>query len=304
MSVAETAVEAAAAPPLPLGSRLHLHGRGITFYREVEGPPGAPTVVLLHGWIASAGLNWFHAFHPLGEHFRVIAPDLRGHGRGIRSRKRFRLADVADDTAALLEELGTGPVILVGYSMGGPVAQLVWKRHRHLVAGLVLCATSAGIVPGFRERMIFTTMMTAAAGTTRFGQALARPPLSPLRRLAVRGSAPRPTDLRAFARAEMRRHDPRHLMEAGVAVGNFSSKRWIRNIDVPTAVVVTTRDRAMPPWEQIRMALAIPGASIHRLEDGHVACARPTFVPPLVGACREIATRIEAGESPATVARD
>jgi pimeloyl-ACP methyl ester carboxylesterase len=260
--------------------------------REVQGPPGAPTVVLLHGWIASGGLNWYHVFEPLAKHFNVIAPDLRGHGRGLRSRRRFTLDACADDVAALLRQLDVGPVIAVGYSMGGPVAQLLWKRHPELVAGLVLCATSAGMVPGVRERMIFTTVMTAAAGTTRAGQALTRIPMSPIRRLAVRGNAPRPTNLRAWARAEMGRHQWRTVLEAGVALGNYSAKRWIGKVDVPTAVLVTTKDRAMPPFEQLRMALAIPGATIHRIDDGHVVCARAHFARPLVGACLDVAGRL------------
>ena len=94
---------ALAEPPLPLGERIELPGRGTTFVRHVEGPPGAPTVLLLHGWIASGGLNWFNAFGPLSERFSVVAPDLRGHGRGLRTRRRFRLADCADDVAATLE---------------------------------------------------------------------------------------------------------------------------------------------------------------------------------------------------------
>src|SRR5687768_712045 len=104
---------ALAAPPLPLGERIQLPGRGTTLVRHVEWPPGAPTVVLLHGWIASGGLNWFNAFGPLSERYSVLAPDLRGHGRGLRSSRRFRLADCADDVAAVLAERGTGPVIAV-----------------------------------------------------------------------------------------------------------------------------------------------------------------------------------------------
>ena len=96
-------------PPLPRGERIELDGRGTTFARVIDGPPGAPTVVLLHGWIASGGLNWFTAFGPLSQRYRVIAPDMRGHGRGIRSRRRFRLADCADDVAALLDHLGAEP---------------------------------------------------------------------------------------------------------------------------------------------------------------------------------------------------
>ena len=40
------------------------------------------TVLLVHGWLASGGINWYRAFDPLAEHFNVVAPDLRGHGRG------------------------------------------------------------------------------------------------------------------------------------------------------------------------------------------------------------------------------
>ncbi len=57
-------------PPIPLGRRVELPGRGTTFVRELPGPPGAPTILLLHGLMASGGLNWFQAFEPLARHFR------------------------------------------------------------------------------------------------------------------------------------------------------------------------------------------------------------------------------------------
>jgi len=107
---------------VPLGRRVELPGRGRTFVRDVEGPPGAPALILLHGWMASGGLNWYQVFEPASRHFRVIAPDLRGHGRGLRSRRRFRLADCADDVAALMDELHVESAVVAGYSMGGPVA--------------------------------------------------------------------------------------------------------------------------------------------------------------------------------------
>ena len=91
-------------PELPPGRSIELPGRGTTFIRELPGPEqpseqengsaGAPTVLLLHGWTASADLNWFAVYRALGEHYRVVALDHRGHGRGIRSRKVFRLDDV------------------------------------------------------------------------------------------------------------------------------------------------------------------------------------------------------------------
>lgn len=288
MSTSGVALE----PSLPLGARIELPGRGTTFVRTVQGPPGAPTVVLLHGWIASGGLNWFNAFEPLGRHVSVVAPDLRGHGRGIRSRRRFRLADCADDVASLLDHLGTGPVIAVGYSMGGPVAQLLWRRHPELVSGLVFCATSYRFVAGARERLIFGTMMASAVGTTRTGAWIGRSPM--VRSWTPRPAMERPTNLRAWAAGEMQRHDKVKLMEAGQAIGSYSARRWIGEIDVPTTVMVTRRDRAIRPEAQLRLAAAIPGAIVHDVDDGHVVCAKREFGPALVRSVQSVIERLPA----------
>lgn len=298
------------APPLPLGQRVELPGRGTTFVRTVAGPAGAPTVVLLHGWIASGGLNWFTAFEPLSHRYSVVAPDLRGHGRGIRTNRRFRLADCADDVACLLEHLDTGPVIAVGYSMGGPVAQLLWRRHPELVAGLVFCATSYRFVVGARERLIFSTLMASAAGTTRTGAMVGRLPAVRARfpqgaggsAAAAPGAAARPANLRSWAAAEMRRHDAVKLMEAGQAIGSYSARRWISEVDVPTTVLLTDRDRAVRPSEQLRLAEAIQGAEVQHVDDGHVACAKREFGPALVRAVRSVADRVATSAAPAVAA--
>jgi len=278
-------------PPLPLGERLLLPGRGTTFVRRVQGPPDAPTLLLLHGWMASGGLNWFRVFDPLGEHFNVIAVDMRGHGRGIRNGRRFRLADCADDAAATLDELGAGPVIAVGYSLGGPVAQLLWRRHPEKVEGLVLCSTAHRLMPGVREQWIFTTMMAVAAGSTRLGQIATKVPVRRVQRLLPVATEQRPSSIRAWARAEMRRHSSRMVMEAGIAMSNYRAK-WIDTIDVPTSVLITTKDRAIPALAQAQMALAIPSAAIHTVLDGHLICAKPAFAAPLLRACLDVANRV------------
>src|SRR5215468_296544 len=153
--------------PLPFGRKVVLPGRGTTFVREAGSAAAPSTVLLIHGWLASAGLNWAPVFAPLGKHFRVIAADLRGHGRGIRTQRRFRLEDCADDLAALVDDLGCGPVIAVGYSMGGLIAQLLWRRHPGLVAGLVLCSTTHTFVPGPRQRIAYSAMLRYGASTVR-----------------------------------------------------------------------------------------------------------------------------------------
>ncbi|HEY6476637.1 MAG TPA: alpha/beta fold hydrolase, partial [Polyangia bacterium] len=100
-------------------------------------------VMLLHGWMATADLNWCGAYGDLVDAgYRVLAIDHRGHGRGLRPLAPFRLADCAGDAAAALRALGAAPAIVVGYSMGGAIAQLVAREYPEVVGGLILSGTA------------------------------------------------------------------------------------------------------------------------------------------------------------------
>ena len=115
--------------------------------------PGRWTVPLNHGWVASADVNFMFAYGPLSQTYRVVALDHRGHGRGIRTNAPFTLEDCADWGAALLSVcLGTGPAIVVGYSMGGPISLLLARQHPDLVAGLVEEATAEQFGAGWTGR--------------------------------------------------------------------------------------------------------------------------------------------------------
>lgn len=276
-------------PDLPPGREVELPGRGTTFVREVAGPPGAPALLLLHGWTATADLNFFRCYEPLGRHYRVIALDHRGHGRGIRSRRTFKLEDCADDAAALAEVLGLDHVTAVGYSMGGPVAQLLWKRHRSLVAGLVLCATARNFSSTREERWAFLGLAGLAAAAR-----LAPPPA---REWLSQQYLQRRT-YEEWARDEVSRHDWAAILAAGRAIGSFSSREWIGQVDVPTSVVLTTNDNVVPIRRQLRLAESIPGAGSFRVSGDHdVVVTQPDlFVPALLAAC-ERATATRPGRS-------
>jgi len=293
---------AAHVPGIPRGRRIELHRRGTTFVRTVKGPPGAPTVVLLHGLAATAALNWHQVFTPLSEHFRVIAPDLRGHGRGIRSGRRFRLADCAEDVAETLRALDADPAIAVGYSMGGPIAQLLWRDHPEVVSGLVLCATGAEFVPGNRERYAMVALAQILAGTTRLGTCIGWLPGTVVRRVLNVPGGGSGTPLAEWARKEMSKHSPRMLLEAGQSVATYSSKDWLHRVDVPTSVLVTTRDSAVLPAAQFRMATEIPNSHVNLIDEGHVACVYPEFGRKVTDACLDVQHRVElraAGHWPA-----
>jgi pimeloyl-ACP methyl ester carboxylesterase len=278
------------APSLPPGRVIDLPGRGTTFIREVQGPRLAPMLILLHGLTASADLNWFTSFAALGRHYRVVALDQRGHGRGITLRgRRFRLEDCADDVAALADELGVRQFVPVGYSMGGAVAQLVAHRHGDRVAGLVLCATSGSFSSGRPEsRLAFGALagMSAAVRLT---------PLAVRRQIAGAFLRDRSSDsgIARWARTEMMRNDPAAVLQAAGALGRFRSRDWLGAVDVPAAVVVTTHDRLVSPMRQFRLAESLPNATVHPVAGDHGVCvAQPRlFVNALLDACASVAAR-------------
>jgi 3-oxoadipate enol-lactonase len=280
-------------PLLPAGRAVELEGRGTTWVTEAPGPDGAPTLLLLHGWTATGALNWFNAIPTLSRSFRVVALDHRGHGRGIRGHRRFRLEECADDAVALADVLGVERFVAVGYSMGGPIAQLTWRRHRDRVAGLVLAATSRN----FRGTPIEMALFSALGGLSLAARVTPPQWQHQLGSRYVRRKYDE-SDIGAWARSEIARNDPRTLVEAGHAIGTFSSHRWIGEVDVPTSVVVTERDSVVRPDRQRRLAAAIPGAEVFTVDGDHGVCVMEPdrFVPALTRACARVVERSDGDD--------
>src|SRR5262245_33594535 len=272
---------------------IELPGRGRTSIREVQGPEGAPTLVLLHGLAATGRLNWFLALRALAERFRVIVVDHRGHGRGIRTH-HFRLADCADDAVAVAHDLGVESIIAVGYSMGGARAKLCWSRRRDRVPCPVLCATAndlmrlqvRGLASAIFPGMIVTARLMPRYFRDRIVDGMTRGLPEGERRDRVR--------------REMENTDPATVMQATRALLRFSSGEWAAGIDVPTAVVITTEDQLVPPSRQYRLAASISGAKIFEVAGDHLACVRAAspFVPTLLEACEYVAA--EAATRPSS----
>jgi 3-oxoadipate enol-lactonase len=277
--------------PIPDGELLELPGRGgSTYVTDTQGPDAhSPTIVLLHALGCTGLLTWFPAIRPLSKRFRVVTMDLRWHGQGIRS-EAFSLADCADDVAALIDLLELEDVIVAGYSMGSIVAQRVWRQHPDQVDGLVLCATTDRFRLTPVERAFFTGMeasMVAMRGISRSRTALA----------AARAASDRldldPNDMHEWALREFRSTSPWAVGQALAALGRHHSAPWIGRIDVPTAVVVNTRDKVIPTERQIRLARSIPGATIHEVRAGHASCvlSAERFVPAFLEATQTVNAR-------------
>ena len=276
------------APELPPATPVELAGLGEVDVREVPGPEGAPAVILIHGWTASADINFFTCYRALGEHVRVIAFDQRGHGSGLRTRRVVRLEDCADDVARVADALGIDTFIPVGYSMGGTIAQLTWRRHRDRVDGLVLAATAPHFAERRDERLSFLGL-TGLAALARVTPTQARERISDQVYLRRKTETWGP-----WAVAQAARHDWRMVLEAGRALGNFSSTDWLGEIDVPTSVVVTMRDPVVPLRRQVRLFDEIPGAEAFRVdgEPDAVVANADRFVPTLIRAIGSVTSRI------------
>ena len=250
-------------PALPDGRVVNVTGRGEMFVREVPDGDG-PAIVLLHGWTLTADLNWFGGGYDVAaRHGRVLAPDLRGHGRGLRSEQPFTLEAAADDLADLLCTCEATPAVLVGYSMGGSVAMLCAQRHPELVAGLVLASCGLQWRGTLWERVVWLAM-GGAEYVFRFG----RPEgiVNRYLRYAVEQSA----DLEEYVgwvKAESRRGDASDIGHAATALAGFDMRDVAGDLDLPAAVVVTCRDVLIRPDRQRKLAEALDA---HVVEvDGH-----------------------------------
>jgi pimeloyl-ACP methyl ester carboxylesterase len=274
-------------PPVervPQGRVVDLAGRGSTFVVDTGAPrDGAPTLVLLHALCCTGLLTWYPAIAPLAERYRVVTLDQRWHGQGIRS-PRFRLEDCADDVAALADALELDRFVVVGYSMGSLVAQLAWRQHPDRVAGAVLAAATAAFVPPGRDPRLVAAVSRRIARVTAGTQ----------RALRVADALPEAVGEGRWALGQFRQTYGAEIAGTAAVIARFDSTSWLREMDVPTAVVLTRRDRLVAPWRQRSLARLLPNATVYEIDSGHAACVRDTatFVPALLAACASVTNRV------------
>ncbi|HEY5428760.1 MAG TPA: alpha/beta hydrolase [Solirubrobacteraceae bacterium] len=269
--------------PLPPARMVTVPGRGEFFLRDT-GPRDGPAVMLLHGWMVSADLNWCGAYDALAQAgYRVLAIDHRGHGRGLRSMEPFRLTDCAADAAAVLRELDAAPAIVVGYSMGGTIAQLMARDHADVVAALVLSATCQHFQdPETRKLWKWMGVVGVTLGVAPrffFGNSLKR-------------SGIELNERTAWWLSELMRHQARDAAEAGRELGRFDSRPWLRGISVPAAMVLTTNDQMVAPAKQRELAQAV-NANVFEVPIDHleVTDRAAEYNPALIAALAAVGER-------------
>jgi pimeloyl-ACP methyl ester carboxylesterase len=119
---------------------LHLERDRVRLACLDFGGEGQPAL-LLHGLAGHAG-EWSETAEWLSDRHRVLALDQRGHGRSERLPSDVSRAAYVNDTVAVIEQLGLGPVVLVGQSLGGHTAFLTAARRPDLVRALIVAEAS------------------------------------------------------------------------------------------------------------------------------------------------------------------
>lgn len=256
---------------------LILHGNRVAYLDEGAGPE---TLLLIHG-IAGSSLAWEPLMAYLTESYRVVAPDLLGHGASDKPRADYSLGAFAVWLRDFLDALGIDAVTVVGHSLGGGIAMQFVHQHRPYCRRLVLInsggfgpdvgvllrilsAPGAGLLlPIFGSESMARAAKRLQAPFTR-AQSDAMPGRSPDADPSRDASAwSSPAARQAFLRTLRSVVDPR-----GQAVSALHALRSATGL--PTLFIAGAQDRIIPPAHAGVAHAEAPGSRLHIIDDaGH-----------------------------------
>ncbi|MBS3824131.1 MAG: alpha/beta fold hydrolase [Wenzhouxiangellaceae bacterium] len=236
----------------------------------VESGTGPETLVLLHGLLFSQRMFDAQA-DALGSRFRCVRMDFRGQGESEVTRSGYDLDTLAEDVIALIESLDGAPVHLLGFSMGGMVAQRVALKRHDLLRSLALMNTSAER-ERWTKRPRFALLNLAAR---LLGLEKVAPRILPLLFSKSFITDPESRDERRRWLAMVTAND---RIGASRAVRGVVSRKpildRISGIRLPTLVVTADRDRATSPQRAMNIHQRIDGSRLVTIEgSGHMTVA-------------------------------
>lgn len=250
---------------------------------------GSPTLLVIHGAGVSAR-SWTPQLEGLAHALPVVAIDLPGHGESDPISEPT-VEEYADAAHELLEALGTGPVFVVGHSLGGAVAQALAASHPDAVKGLVLVAACAKLPPSDSSPGRLLWFLPGPIRKVVFFWTVKKILFAPgARREAV-----------LLGMEEIRTCRPETILRDVAAARTMDLEQAARGLRVPTLVLCGSRDKLTPPALSRHLHELIPGSRLDIIEEaGHMLPLEAPdqvnrkileFVEPLV---RRTAPRAEA----------
>jgi pimeloyl-ACP methyl ester carboxylesterase len=277
------------------------------------------TVMLLHGFCLnkdSWNIQMTQLIRHWGNDIRIISYDHRGHGdSGNAPMHTYRIDRLADDLAELLVVLGvTGPLTLVGHSMGGMTALAYLGRAASKrpvePESLVLVATAAGNLGSHGLGRLLSTPVTSLlyhlihhmprAGTDEVVQFLARPLCAALTRHGGYGEAA-PKPLVAASAAAINATPSTTKVGFLPGLKEYDCSQTLRSITANTTVISGGADKLTPPCHARKLADGIPGATlIHQPTAGHTLLHEiPQVVTGAISSAIAAGSRVLTQTSPA-----
>ncbi len=223
------------------------------------------TLLLIHGFPLDSAM-WEMQMQELPDVARIVAPDLRGHGRSDAVPGPYSMKLFSDDIAGLLDYLNIdGPVVVGGLSMGGYIALDFYRRYPERVAGLILAATRAGADSEEGKAARDAAIATARAeGTAPIVAGMLPKLMAP--------ASYEDDEIVEFVTEIMEGASQEGVIGALAAMRDRpDSTPTLAEIDVPTLIVHGAEDKIIPLSEAQAMADAIPDAHLVVVPDaGHL----------------------------------
>lgn len=219
-------------------------------------------LVLLHG-LGSSCKDWEMQVPELARHYRVILMDIRGHGRSDKPRERYSIAGFSADLLALLEQLQTGPVHLVGLSMGGMVGFQFAVDHPEWLRSLCIVNSAPEVKRRTRSDWTWWAKRWAMArllSLEAIGKALAA-------RLFPK---PEQAELRRKMAQRWATNDKRAYLASFDAIVGWGVSERLGQIRCPTLVITADQDYT-PIQLKERYVRLIPQARLAVIEDSRHA---------------------------------
>ena len=237
-------------------------GRHALHYESI-GDAAKPPVLLIMG-LALSSRAWDRLPDLLARDFRVLVFDNVGTGKSARRGFAYRMRDLADDAAAVLDHAGVAAAHVFGISMGGMIAQELAIRHGERVQSLALGCTFAswrkGTAPSLSTKLDRLLVKLGFATPARIARVL----------VSAEWHAAHPDGtVQWLRRAE--RTALRFATAQVLAVARHHALDRLSGIRAPTLVLTGSADKLVPPANSVILARSIPGARLRVLEGaGHV----------------------------------